>query len=348
MNELALFAGAGGGLLATHHLLGWRCVGYVEMAEYPCKVLEARINDGLLSRAPIFQMHTGDFIELGLAEKYRGVADVVTAGFPCQPFSRAGLQLADKDPRNGWPDTITIIRQVRPRYVLLENVSRLVSSPYFGTILGDLAASGYGYRWDCIPASAVGANHQRDRLWIVGWNVADAEGERRERPGVARYGRDGFKNGSTDVPNPNGYGLGQRSNEYIRSPQRETKTNVGDDGEKETMANSNGKQELEPRNHHQAIVSQGNARLEFSRRSSGRLTGIAGGTMADTNGRQLEEQRQPITGETPHLARYNGWWEVEPNVGRVVNELAHRVDRLKAIGNGQVPAVVKEVWELMQ
>ena len=135
MNELALFAGAGGGLLATHHLLGWRCVGYVEMAEYPCKVLEERINDGLLSPAPIFQMHTRDFIRLGLAEKYRDVADVITAGFPCQPFSGAGLMLGELDERNGWPDTIAIIRLVRPHYVLLENVAKLTANVTRGTDL---------------------------------------------------------------------------------------------------------------------------------------------------------------------------------------------------------------------
>ncbi len=261
MNELALFAGAGGGLLATHHLLGWRCVGYVEMAEYPCKVLEARINDGLLSRAPIYHMHTRDFIRLGLAEKYRGVANVVTAGFPCQPFSGAGAMLAELDERNGWPDTIAIIRLVRPRYVLLENVAKLTANAYFATILGDLAASGYNYRWDCIPASAIGANHPRDRVWIVAYT------DRHQR----------------SLHQPGQQGKIQMRNDSI--------------GGRQKIPNTNG-------------------------------TG---------------SQRQGLQAPAP----YRGWWSTEPPLGRMADGLANRVGQLKALGNGQVPAVVAEVWRLL-
>lgn len=178
LRSLDLFAGAGGGLLATEHLLGWRSVGYVEMAEYPCKVLEARINDGSLSPAPIYQMHTRDFIDLGYAELYRGVAEVITAGFPCQPFSSAGNRRGADDERNGWPDTLRIIEIVRPRWVFLENVRGLLSTmdeaadapfPYFGTILRDLAESGYDANWRVLSAAELGAPHQRDRLWIAAW-----------------------------------------------------------------------------------------------------------------------------------------------------------------------------------
>jgi len=176
MNELALFAGAGGGLLATHHLLGWRCVGYVEMAEYPCKVLEARINDGLLSKAPIFQMHTRDFIKQGWPEKYRGLVDVVTAGFPCQPFCSGGRRAGHNDERNAWPDTIRIIDKVKPQWVFLENSPKLLSPfrkrkcpAYFNTILRDLATIGYDARWGCLSASTLGAEHKRKRLWIAAY-----------------------------------------------------------------------------------------------------------------------------------------------------------------------------------
>ncbi len=174
MNELALFVGAGGGLLATHHLLGWRCVGYVEMAEYPCKILEARINDGLLSKAPIFQMHTRDFIEQGWPEKYRGVANIITAGFPCQPFAIGGKRAGANDKRNAWPDTIRIIKEVQPQWVFLENTPNLLSvqhrgatPPYIQQIIGELASSGYVGQWGCLSASTMGADHKRKRVWIV-------------------------------------------------------------------------------------------------------------------------------------------------------------------------------------
>lgn len=88
----------------------------------------------------------------------------------CQPFSTAGRQEADFDPRNMWPATRDIIRGVRPKYAYLENVAGLLTGThgYFGVVLGELAASGYDVAWTCLPAAAVGAPHRRDRLWILG------------------------------------------------------------------------------------------------------------------------------------------------------------------------------------
>ena len=99
--------------------------------------------------------------------------DLLTAGFPCQPFSVAGKQIGESDSRNKWPSTIRAIRLLRPRYALLENVPGILSvgrPAYFGRILGDLAESGYNAQWDCIPASAIGAPHRRDRVFIIAYN----------------------------------------------------------------------------------------------------------------------------------------------------------------------------------
>src|SRR3990167_5510556 len=106
MNELSLFTGAGGGVLGSK-LLGHRLVGYVEYEPYCQEILKQRIADGILDAAPIF----GDirkFISEGYAESYQGV-DLVSAGFPCQPFSVAGKGLGEKDPRNMWPATLRCI-----------------------------------------------------------------------------------------------------------------------------------------------------------------------------------------------------------------------------------------------
>lgn len=165
MRELSLFTGAGGGLLGTH-LLGWTPCGYVEWNEYCQQVIAARIRDGYLPAAPIFT-DVREFVQSGAAEQYRGIADVVTAGFPCQPFSVAGEQLAEDDERNMWPATAAILRAVRPRWALLENVTALLASGYFGVVLADLAEMGFVGRWGCISAASVGAPHERDRLWLV-------------------------------------------------------------------------------------------------------------------------------------------------------------------------------------
>ena len=165
MIELSLFSGAGGGLLGSK-LLGWKCVGYVEQNEYCQRVLRARIRDGFLDDAPIFPD-----VRTFNGRPYRGRVDIVTAGFPCQPFSVAGRRKGAGDERNMWPDTIRIIREVRPRCALLENVPGLISSGYFGTVLGDLAESGFDAEWCVLSAQDCGAPHIRKRLWIVASNT---------------------------------------------------------------------------------------------------------------------------------------------------------------------------------
>ena len=163
MNELALFAGGGGGILGGN-LLGWRTVCAVEINAYARRILLARQRDGILPRFPIW-----DDIRTFDAMPWGGHIDVISAGFPCTPFSCVGKREAGDSDKNLWPETIRVIREVRPKHLLLENVPGLLfqSHGYMHTILGQLAESGYDCRWDCIPASALGANHQRDRLWIV-------------------------------------------------------------------------------------------------------------------------------------------------------------------------------------
>lgn len=168
MRELSLFSGAGGGLLASK-LLGWRTIGYVEYNDYCQRVIRQRIDDGILDDAPIF----GDiraFIRDGYAAAYQGMVDVVSGGFPCQPFSIAGKRAGADDPRNMWPATIATIRAIRPRFAFLENVPALLNSGYFGTIVVDLAESGYSVRWRRLSGAELGAPHKRDRLWIVAYS----------------------------------------------------------------------------------------------------------------------------------------------------------------------------------
>lgn len=110
----------------------------------------------------------GAVYNIAVDEDHTYVADGAVV-LNCQPFSVAGKQGANNDERNRWPDTIRVIRDVRPKYAFLENVPGLLagSHRYFGTILGDLATSGYHATWTCLPAAAVRAPHRRDRLWIL-------------------------------------------------------------------------------------------------------------------------------------------------------------------------------------
>lgn len=173
---LNLFSGIGGAALAERNL-GMECVGYVEWDGFCCRVLDARIRDGRLDDAPVFHCDIREFVRLGYARAYRGVAEAVSAGFPCQPFSNAGKRLGEADTRNMWPAVVDALRDVRPRLAFLENVPALLSSGYFGRILGDLAELGYDAEWESVSARAVDAPHVRERVWVVAY--ADESGCRR-------------------------------------------------------------------------------------------------------------------------------------------------------------------------
>jgi DNA (cytosine-5)-methyltransferase 1 len=161
MNELALFAGAGGGILAGE-MLGWRTVCAVEWEPYPASVLIARQNDKVLPAFPIW-----DDVQTFDGKPWRGIVDVVSGGFPCQDISAAGKGAGIDGERSGmWREMARIICEVRPRFAFVEN-SPMLTSRGLGTVLGDLAAMGFDARWGVLGAADVGGKHQRDRIWIV-------------------------------------------------------------------------------------------------------------------------------------------------------------------------------------
>jgi len=170
MKYFSLFSGVAGGDLAFQHLLeGFRCVGYVEIEEYPRKVIKQRIKDGLLDAAPIFT-DIKQFVSEGYAEAYKGMVDLVTGGFPCQDISCAGKGAGIEGERSGlWSEMAEVVRQVRPKYVFVEN-SPMLTIRGLGTVLGDLAKMGFNARWGCISAADVGAVHKRNRIWIVSYS----------------------------------------------------------------------------------------------------------------------------------------------------------------------------------
>ncbi len=155
MNELALFAGAGGGLLGTK-LLGWHPVCAVEIDLFCQNILFARQRDGHLPRFPIW-----DDVRTFDGHPWRGYIDVVTAGFPCQPFSTASRgRVVAKDL---WSHVARIIGEVEPPHVLAENVQRtpIARAAY------DLTRLGYVCHIVRAPASCVGAPHRRVRYWVL-------------------------------------------------------------------------------------------------------------------------------------------------------------------------------------
>lgn len=262
MNELALFAGAGGGILGSI-LLGHRIVCAVEINPYCREILLRRQEEDHIPPFPIW-----DDVRSFDGRPWRGVVDIVSAGFPCQPFSLAGQRRGADDHRNMWPDTIRVIREVGPRFAFLENVPGLVATDYFGEILGDLAEAGFDAEWGVISAAELGAPHVRERLWILAnSHNPDSACQPESEPGCC---------GSADV---------------------------GSDGETRPAAYA---------------TSQG----------------LDGSTGEGRNG----SRRFSVEPST------RGWWSAEPGICGVDDGVAYRVDRIRALGNGQVPIVAATAW----
>jgi len=177
VNELHLFAGAGGGILGGH-LLGHTCVCAVEIDARCRRVLLQRQRDGIFPRFPIW-----DDILTFDARPWRGRVDVVCGGFPCQDISVAGKGEGIEGERSGlWVEMARVIREVRPAFVLVENSPALVGRG-LGKVLGDLATMGFDAEWGVVSAEDaawVGGSpsvyHERARIWILGQSsIASSE-----------------------------------------------------------------------------------------------------------------------------------------------------------------------------
>jgi DNA (cytosine-5)-methyltransferase 1 len=161
MTHCSLFSGIGGFDLAAEWM-GWNNVFQVEWDSYCQKVLAKNFPN---------TKRYGDIKEFD-GTKYRGLIDIISGGFPCQPFSNAGKKQGRKDDRYLWPEMLRVIKEIKPSYIVGENVAGLISmdnGKILDSILSDLALEGYTTEQFIIPACAVGAWHRRDRIWIIAY-----------------------------------------------------------------------------------------------------------------------------------------------------------------------------------
>ena len=302
-----LFAGAGGGLLADL-MLGHQPVCAVEINLYCQQVLAARQKDGNLPWFPIF-----DDVQTFDGYPWRGLIDIIAGGFPCQDISAAGRGAGIDGERSGmWVEMARIIGEVRPRFVFVEN-SPMLTSRGLGRVLGDLATLGFDAEWGVLGAADVGAPHQRDRIWIVG-NSND-------------YGQAAAKVESSTT----------QGGDSCKTRQEQTGKPSGSDKQHEDLAytESNGWQgrnisTCSPEGERPGLLPE--------------LAGSGGGVSADvayTGGNRLQGCGQGRTTTGPSgLCSGAGWheveqlpsaaaewWQSEPDVGRVANELALKLDK---------------------
>ena len=174
MKHLGLFEGIGGFSLAARWM-GWKTVAWCEWDEFCQTVLKHHFHES--------QQH-GDITTTDFT-RYAGQIDILTGGFPCQPYSSAGKRLGTEDDRHLWPEMLRAIREIRPRYVVGENVRGLTNwngGLVFDEVQADLENEGYEVTPYLLPACAVNAPHRRDRIWFVAHNTnAGNKSVRQER-----------------------------------------------------------------------------------------------------------------------------------------------------------------------
>jgi DNA (cytosine-5)-methyltransferase 1 len=162
MNHGSLFSGIGGFDLAAEWM-GWTNVFHCEWEEFPRKVLNYHFPKSI---------SYGDIKETDFTI-HRGHIDILTGGFPCQPYSAAGKRLGKEDDRHLWPEMLRAIREIQPRWVVGENVHGIVNwngGLVFEEVQADLENEGYEVQPFILPAASVNAPHRRDRVWFVAYN----------------------------------------------------------------------------------------------------------------------------------------------------------------------------------
>lgn len=315
----SLFTGIGGLDLGLERA-GMECAWQVEIDPYCRLVLEKhwpnveRFNDAkrFLSN-PFFDGPQGLIEARAVARATFGV-DLVCGGFPCQPVSLAGKRRAQDDERWLWPEFARILRVLRPRYVLVENVPGLLIRG-MGDVLGDLAALGYDAEWDRIPAALFGAPHLRFRVFIIA-QLADA--------GC----------------------VGQQGNEPEPEPERGDASDPRAGG---ALPNADCRRRGIKRVEESPGLEGAQGSEPDGLREDGELGDAPDVLVAHGPGREHAEEGDAwprVLGAwsaEDRAACSAGWWDVEPDVGRVVDRCTARVDRLRGLGNAVVPQVAEAI-----
>jgi len=326
VNELALFAGAGGGILGGT-LLGWRTVCAVECDAYCASVLVERQNEGILEPFPVW-----DDVRTFDGKPWRGIVDVVSGGFPCQDISCAGRGEGIDGERSGlWSEFARIIGEVRPRYAFVENSPMLVIRGG-DRVIGDLTALGYDCRWGVISAADAGAPHRRERIWIV----ADAAGGAWN--GIATSDSAGGNSGRRPQESIGGCGSDVADAAGTRRTYGTSEGNTGGvadkAGEEESGESAARRPAFAVVSGSQDVADADSAGLE--RRERSELRECAGELFAWTGGAyemgDAASSQSECSGSGDNGARRqaigsggSGWWESESDVGMSSDGMAKKL-----------------------
>ena len=303
--------------------------------------------------------------------------DILSCGYPCQPFSVAGLRKGEEDDRHIWPSIFRIITQKRPSWVVCENVYGHVALG-LDKVLFDMESQGYATRTFIVPACAKNAPHRRDRLWIIARNVGDTEYNGSSSTEIRRSNQEnaaGSQKGEIETEQLEGasgranyetmayskcLGWEQRSEEQEEFDREESSDQF--DFSSERCTRSEISSSMAYSNCEGLQGSEETRNIEESRKNSDQFFTRHGGTsnVADTSGvrgqnvsrnnpenveRWAEKENVKSSNFSTNGRVYTdeGIWFAEPNVGRVAHGIPKRMDRLKGLGNAIVPQLAMQI-----
>ena len=352
---LDLFSGIGGFSLGLERV-GFKTVAFCETDRY-CKEVLQKNWKGIKIYNDVKKIKGEEIV------KEFGAIDIITGGFPCQSFSVAGRRKGTDDNRYLWPDMFRVIKEIKPRWVIGENVRGIINiqdGMVFETVCTDLESEGYETQTFIIPAAGVGAPHRRERVWIVGYSKhngsSTSEIERRNfevderssqgKDTAGQFKRTSKPSDSEDVANSGRTSRREQSSRHQESigsgtsEKTEWSTNsdsITRSSEREKiMADSSSIQSRKPSESKGWEDSSGGS--IDSRGDKNKRTEIMANS---SSGRRSSQEKEIQTGG--NSSQHQGWWDIEPDVGRVAHGVSGRVHRLKGLGNSIVPQIAEEI-----
>jgi DNA (cytosine-5)-methyltransferase 1 len=326
--HLSCFTGIGGIDLAAEWA-GFETVGQIEKADFPYRVLQKHWPS--VPKWRDIQDVTNDSIRAaGIAQP----PTILSGGFPCQPFSVAGQRKGAEDDRYLWPEMLRLVQELRPAWVVGENVAGFISMA-LDDVLADLVRAGYSGRAFVFPAAGVGAPHKRDRVFIVA-HSDDATTSRQRR------------DSGQVLPLAESEGS-DLCGQYVAHPSRELPHGIGRARRRrpEYPDGGSGASDSECINE-DAWRSESGEVCRIRSASSGLCDGEP--DVPDSHGERREERDPaPRSGEAGfplwRADPFGGLWLSEPPVGRVADGIPSRVDRLRGLGNAVVPQQIYPIFK---